>query len=228
MAGYFSYFPKIAYNLNDTSIAMDAQAVTNILTRSKFLSDIANNSSIYFKYSVKDGETPEIIADKIYGDVYRSWIVLLFNNFINPFYDFPLSSDVLNTYIQNKYSQTLQEAQSEIHHYEQEITKVLSSGGSVVSTVVDTTTTSTKEYNFATDILTDKTLPSTADTSLIISTETLSLTGNQTLTITTRLRAVSNYTYEVNENENRRKIVLLDPAYISQVETEFKKLMSNG
>ena len=229
MAGYFSYFPKIAYTLSDNSTTLsNSQLVTNIFTRSKFLSDIANNSSVYFKYSIKDSDTPEIIADKIYGDPYRSWIILLFNNFINPMYEFPLKTDPLNTFIQNKYSQTIEEAQSEIHHYEQEITKVVSLNGTTLYTNVDTFAVSTNEYNFATNTLTPRTVPGVADTSLIVNIETLALQGNQVLTITTKNKAISNYAYEINENEKRREIVLLDPHYITQVEREFKKLMSNG
>ena len=37
------------------------------------------------------GDTPEIIASKYYGDPEKHWIVLLANDIINPFFDFPLN-----------------------------------------------------------------------------------------------------------------------------------------
>jgi len=79
-----------------------------------------------------------------------------------------------------------------------------------------------------TGTLVDRTVPSIADTSLVVSTEQKTLENNQVATIVTRNKAVSNYQYEINENEKRRKIKLLDPAYVAQVEQEFKQLMSNG
>lgn len=230
MAGYFSYFPKLVYNLEDN--AVNAQAVTNILARSTFLKDVANNVSVYFQYQIKDSDTPEVIADKIYGDPYRAWLVLLFNNVINPNYDWPMKNDVLDNYVMSKYGQTLEEAKSEIHHYETEITNTLTKNGMVVN--VDTVTHNISEYgfNFTTNQVVDRSAELAAlyaDTSSNpISTEVTSLTGGYTYTSVTKYKAVSNYTYELNQNEARRQIKLLDPAYAQQVEEEFKKLMRNG
>ena len=224
--GYFNYFPKISYTFDKNSI--NQQAVTNIFARSTFLKEVSNNSSVYFEYQVQDSDTPEIIAHKIYGDAYRSWIVLLFNKLINPSYDFPLKSEVLDEYVKNKYDQTLIEAQAEIHHYAQEVTTTITYNGIQFYQTVATSVISDKEYNFVTETLVDRTVPSIADTSLVISTEQKTLENNQVATIVTRNKAVSNYQYEVDENEKRRKIKLLDPAYVTQVEQEFKQLMSNG
>lgn len=43
----------------------------------------------------------------------------------------------------------------------------------------------------------------------------------------TRINAISNYTYEFNLNEARRKIKLLDRQYVVRVEDEFRKLMQS-
>ena len=115
---YFSSLGKIAYNLNDNTV--DRQTVTNILKRSTFLKEILENTAIAYDYEIKDGDTPEIIAHKLYGDVNRHWIVLLYNNILNPYYEFPLTQDELNTYIQNKYGYDMYTAMQTIHHYEQQ------------------------------------------------------------------------------------------------------------
>jgi hypothetical protein len=61
---------------------------------------------------------------------------------------------------------------------------------------------------------------------VVVSTEQNTLANGQVATIVTRNKAVSNYQNEINENEKRRKIKLLDPAYVTRVEQEFKQLMS--
>ena len=222
--GYFNYFPKIVYTFDKDTV--NQQAVTNIFARSTFLKEIADNSSIYFEYQVQESDTPEVIAHKIYGDAYRSWIVLLFNKYINPLYEFPMKSVVLDEYVQNKYGQTLDEAKDTIHHYEQEVTTTVTFNGVQFYQSSATSIISDKEFNFVTNTLVDRTVPGTADTSVTVSTEQKTLANGQTATIVTRNKAVSNYQYEINENEKRRKIKLLDPAYVSGVEQEFKQLMS--
>jgi hypothetical protein len=222
--GYFNYFPKLVYTFDKNTL--NNQAVTNIFARSAFLKEIVDNSAIYFEYEVQDSDTPEIIAHKIYGSAFRSWLVLLFNKYVNPLYEFPMKSVVLDEYVKNKYDQTITQAQTTIHHYEQEITTTITFNGvkfyeSSVSSII-----SDKEYNFVTETLVDRTVPGTADTSVVVSTEQNTLANGQVATIVTRNKAVSNYQNEINENEKRRKIKLLDPAYVTRVEQEFKQLMS--
>lgn len=226
MSGYFSYFPKLIYTFDKNSI--NQQAVTNIFARSAFLKEVANTTSIYFEYQVKESDTPEIIADKIYGDPFRSWIVLLFNNMINPYFSFPMKNEVLDTYIQNKYSQTITQAKDTIHHYEKEITNTVSKNNLVIYTNVVVHNISQFKFNFANDTLTAETLPTTADTSVIVSTEETALASGFTHISVSRNKSVSNYTYEFNENEKRRAIKLLDSAYVQRVEEEFKRIMRDG
>lgn len=223
MAGYFSYFPKLVYTFDKDTV--NQQAVTNILARSTFLKEVANNTSMYFQYQVKESDTPEIVADKIYGDPYRSWIVLLFNNIINPSYDWPMNNDVLENYIVSKYQQPLETAKTTIHHYEKEITNTITRNGLIVNVDVIKLALTEYGYNFSSNSITNIVLPTVADTTVDDSTETTSLAGGYLRTSVTKHRAVSNYTYEINVNEQKRTIRLLDPAYAQQVEEEFKKIM---
>lgn len=221
--GYFNYFPKIIYTFDKNTL--NQQVVTNILARSTFLKEVSENSSIYFKYQVQESDTPEIIAHKIYGSEYRSWIILLFNKYINPMYEFPLKEYVLEEYITNKYSQTITEAKAAIHHYEQETTKTVTYNGIKFYENAESRRISEYEFNFTTNAIVATTLPATADTSLTVNTETKTLDNGQTITIVTRNKAISNYQHEVNENEARRTIQLIDPAYVTRIEQEFKQLM---
>ena len=222
---YFENFPAIRYTFDKNTI--NVNLVTNILARSTFLKDITNNIDVSYEYQIQETDTPEVIAHKAYGDAYRSWIVLLFNNILNPYYDWPMKSPVLDEYIQNKYGQTLDQAKDTIHHYEQELRKVTTSQGLTTSDITETYVIGEYELNYTTNAVTARALPTVADTSLYVSTDTINY-ETSVLTITTVNKAVSNYTYELEENEKRRNIRILDPRYVQRVENEFKEIMSNG
>ncbi len=102
MAKYFNYFPKTFYTSNND--VNGVEAITNIIARFAFDSQLKENTSAFYPYQVQDSDTPEIIADKYYGNVEYHWVVLLFNNIIDPQFDWPLKSDTLIDYIDKKYT----------------------------------------------------------------------------------------------------------------------------
>jgi hypothetical protein len=222
---YFENFSKLIYTFDKN--VENQQLVTNIFARSTFLREIANNSTIAYEYQVTDEDSPEVIAHKIYGDAYRSWIILLFNQIINPYYDWPLKNEVLDAYIAKKYGQTVDQARATIHHYEKRVVKTSSYEGVTLSDTIETSEIGEYDVNFTTGVITPAPVPTVADTAVIVSTETLNYT-TYILTIVTSYKAVSNYTYEFEENEKKRTIKLLEPAYVQRVEDEFKELMVNG
>ena len=71
---YFDNFPIISY---DATGDKNFKQMRDITTRIKFKTAIQNNSALFAKYNVKDGETPEAIAYREYGDTNLHWIVLL-------------------------------------------------------------------------------------------------------------------------------------------------------
>jgi hypothetical protein len=229
MAGYFSNFPIIRYSLDD-SASDNIQYVTNILQRSTFLKEVLDNSALYYQYEMKDGETVEQIADKLYGDSNRHWVILLFNKVTNPNYEFPLTAEELDSYIENKYGISVTESQVTIHHYEQQIVRSTVLNGLTTDTNTDVYTVSEYSANYDTGELTPRTLPTLYSPSEV-STEQIPLNppaNTLFLVQTSSIAAVSIYDYEAQLNEDRRKINLLDASYISKVETEFKRLMSTN
>ena len=85
---YFSNFPITLYSLDDRKTV---QVITNIATRGTISEEITNNLSLFYPYSIKDGETPEILADKIYNDSELHWIILHCNEIHDAMFDWPLS-----------------------------------------------------------------------------------------------------------------------------------------
>tara|TARA_B100001057_G_scaffold460121_1_gene510909 strand:- start:7 stop:549 length:543 start_codon:yes stop_codon:yes gene_type:complete len=111
MAKFFPQFPKIQYNLSGKN--GNTNVVTDIFRRVKIRSKIADNVSLLDKYDVSEGEKPEDIAYKIYGDTDFFWVVTLVNNIVNRYYDWPLPEYVFQQYLKDKYSNP-----DSIHHYE--------------------------------------------------------------------------------------------------------------
>ena len=109
---YFKNFPQLLYSFS-TGLTVSAFVVTDILRRVKMdQTDIINLLS-YDEYDILDGETPEIIADKLYNDSNYHWVILIANEIIDPRYDWPLSTTALNLYITDKYGSST----ASIHHY---------------------------------------------------------------------------------------------------------------
>ena len=107
---YFSKFPKMLYDLQDNG---NLKLVPDIFRRIKVRSKIKDNISLYDKYDVGEGETPETVAFKVYGDTDYFWVVCLMNNIVNRYYDWPLDEYVFQQYVKDKYDNS-----EGIHHYE--------------------------------------------------------------------------------------------------------------
>ena len=73
---YFKNFPIIPY---DSVGDLQFKDVTNLLRRVGLRAKLKSNTSLYDTYNVKEGETPEMIAFKLYGDSKLHWIVLMVN-----------------------------------------------------------------------------------------------------------------------------------------------------
>ena len=106
---YFDSFPIIPYGSTDGTI----KNVTNLLRRVAIRSKLKTNVSFFDTYDVKNGETPEIIADKLYDDPKLHWIIMLLNNVTDRYHDWPMSEQQFNSYLNEKYSNP-----DGIHHYE--------------------------------------------------------------------------------------------------------------
>jgi hypothetical protein len=106
---YFSNFRKIQYSFDKKHYKL----VTDIMSRVKIRDGIMDNVSLYNKYDVKSGETPENIAFKHFGNPELHWVILLTNNITDRFYDWPMSEQEFEVFVKDKYSNP-----DGIHHYE--------------------------------------------------------------------------------------------------------------
>ncbi len=87
---YFAKFPIILYDIAGNKVQ---KVVTDIVHRAKIRDIVINNTAVYYPYTVTDSDTPEIIAAKYYGFSGYHWLVLMANDIIDPYYDWPLDYD---------------------------------------------------------------------------------------------------------------------------------------
>ena len=195
---YFNSLPKIRYvdQNNVTTV------YTNLMARASVIPSVLNNALVYYSYDVQDGDTPEIIAYKYYGDVNRFWIVLYCNQLNDPQWDWPLSSNKFQKYILNKYNTG---NLNSTHHYERVTTKT---NINTNTTTIETETISQEVYN-----------------SLQSNTTTTYTLGSETIVVNVAKSIVTNYEYENFVNESKRNIKILNKAYADKLESQFLELM---
>lgn len=80
-----------------------AFAMTDITRNIRFRRDILSQITVYDEYDIVDGETPEIIAEKVYGNSQYHWIVMLANDIYDYKADFPLTQLALDKFVEDKY-----------------------------------------------------------------------------------------------------------------------------
>lgn len=199
---FFGYFPKTTYDINNVRKAPAGphETITDIFFRVAFIKKVINNISSYYVYDVQDGETPEILAERVYGDRGAGWVILYANNITDGQFEWPLPYEAFNKMIIDRYG-SVEDAQSVIHHTEMTITRTNQYGDSHSDTY----------------IIDESDLPG------IENTQSYTL-GNLIITETKTGQQISNYDWELKENDKRRSIKIIKAEYYAQIQTEFKNL----
>ena len=109
---YFSRFPLMAYDIAGNK---QYKLLPDILRRVKLRAGIRSGSFLFDNYDVKDGERPEDIAFKWFGDAEYHWIILMTNNITDRYYQWPLSQPQFAEHLTDKYGAGSEDA---VHHYE--------------------------------------------------------------------------------------------------------------
>lgn len=114
---YFSLTPNILYDQKPISYPFsnsDYVVAKNFFRRYKVNDDIFSYAVLFKQYSINDGERPDTIAEKAYGNVFYDWVILLTNNMVNAQYDWPMTNYVLNKTLESEFD----DPYGTIHHYE--------------------------------------------------------------------------------------------------------------
>ena len=107
---YFSRFPMMVYDMKDDN---NYKLLPDILRRIKTRSAIAASLSLFDTYDVRNGERPEDIAFKWFGDAELHWVILMTNNVTDRYYGWPMNDVQFQEFLEDKYDNP-----DAIHHYE--------------------------------------------------------------------------------------------------------------
>ena len=127
MSFYFRPFPKINYDVKKNNSPL---LLTDITKRYKIRDILQQKAAIYYNYTVRDGDRPDLIAFKYYGDETLDWLIFLCNNMMDPYYDWPLDYRKFTAYMKSLYG-SVDVAKSTVFEYR----KILN----VQSTLIDGT-----------------------------------------------------------------------------------------
>ena len=187
MANYFRNLPRVGYDINGTG-KNSFLSVTNIMKRVKFKPSVLEDISNYYPYFVKEGERPDIVAHAQYGNIGYAYLILLVNDIYDPNFDWPLSSQIFEKFIINKYG-SVTIALSGVKNYFQIIRAEVARTG---------TSERVPEVKFAVDETTFNALG----------------TGDRS--------TLSNYDHEVELNDAKREIRLINPDFIQDIDYQVK------
>ena len=113
---YFDNFPKILYDFPLTETENKFLAVRDITTNIRFKTDFIKSISVYDTYKIKNGESIEDVAEKLYGSPDNHWILMVFNDRYDHIEDMPLDNNDFERAVNRKYGTRL----NDVHHYEKD------------------------------------------------------------------------------------------------------------
>lgn len=90
----FKYIPKIDYN-NITSL--------NLLLEIEVIRKYLDDYTKFYTYVVKDGERPDLLANRFYNDSRLDWVLYLINDVTDPYKDWVMDSTHFKNYLESKY-----------------------------------------------------------------------------------------------------------------------------
>ena len=229
---YFSRFPQVIIQSNNKPII-----ITDFLRRVALSEKFRFNTVALDDYLVKDGETPEMISNLFYGKPDYHWVILMANDITNPREEWPILDAKVTDLVYQKYDFVIGVPSGAAYNANDVITsdndgtflvsKVVGNNvylrsqvGKIVLTTSNTLNNTTEETeNLVISSVTDpeEGVHHYYDTELgYIVDEDFS---NDTI-------PVSNYTYEVEINDAKRNVKILNLAYVEQVVREFTDLIN--
>ena len=204
--GYFRELPNILYQspLLHKNSSADYISIKNLFRRAKLYDYLNDNVSIFNKFVIGDGDRPDTIAESLYNDSSLDYVVVLVAGITNINHEWPLQDFQVYDYALQKYG--TESKMFENHHYE--TFEIKDDKGRQI---------------LPPDLIVDKDFKMDGSALRFNSTYTLiSEAGNSQLddkneyTVLTDniARAVSNFEYEISENEKKREINVLRSGYL--------------
>jgi hypothetical protein len=99
--GFFKHIPDIVYDFKSDGTYYRAKDLFRKVSAWSYLQE---GVSGYNYFRITEGERPDVVATKLYGDSTLYWTFFLVNENLQDFNDWPKSNQLLEKYIDRKYS----------------------------------------------------------------------------------------------------------------------------
>ncbi len=109
--------PELLYNISSKPLDPDFLFVKNIWRRAEILTEYKSQVTIFNEITVRDGERPEDIATAFYNNPFYNWTVLIANDVVDVYSQWPRSITQLQDFINQKYDNP----QATKHHVTTEV-----------------------------------------------------------------------------------------------------------
>ena len=213
---YFSKFNYVNYYFPDNK----NRVFKNLSTRLELLDKVKNDDTSFTNYYIKDGETPDIVSFKTYEKSEYHWCILLVNNIVNVYKEWPKTNQQLEDYLVEKYKKQKTQSGTTVTLSRAATLEFINFVGSPSNNYEDSDGTygvvyrprhfidsGEDIYNF------DSAMGEYKD-------------AFDRAAVRPTLKPVSYYTHEFNMNETNRNIVLPSSNLIQQMERELRVLLS--
>lgn len=244
---YFKNFPKFIYDFKyDSTDDTKTSVVMDVTRNIRFRRDLLANVTVYDEYDIQDGDTPEIVAERIYGNPEYHWIIMLANERYDYLNDYPLQERDLIKYIADEHNPTL--TSTAWSYNGNTITVTVPLHGLQVSPTTSVTITGAVAgtnapngtYNVASVVDANRfrytvssTPTGTASGTLTINTKNresyirhyVNAEGFVVNSNATGAVAVTHEQAERDENETKRRIKIISPKLLSVILKNYKDLM---
>ena len=195
---YFRNIPDFEYvnRTKDGQFISNYTQVKNFFKKGKIREDLFQDLTVFEKYNVKGDDRPDNVANEIYGDPNLDLVVLLSNNIVNIYNEWPLNQQAFENYVLDKYGTVAK--LDEIHHYESNEVKDLN--GIII-------------------------FPKGVRVSAAQSVSYYEQLSEEVITVNPISKAVTNYQYEQKVNDDKRNIFLIKPIYLNVVFDDLEEMM---
>jgi|TARA_X000001036_G_scaffold164991_1_gene156511 hypothetical protein len=223
---YFNELPNILYQspLGHKTGSGDYIVVKNLFRNIKLLDYLESNSHIFNKYVIKDGERPDTLAKKVYNNSEYDYVVILSARISNIRDQWPLDNRNLYEYSKEKYGiEKLNEAKTIAGRKVYETVEVQDNKGRVIlpkGISIDEgfeMDGPDRRYNGGNWVA----IRPNGRVSITGTT----IGGNASALLNTVAISLSNYQYEVIENDKKRNISILKPSYLQIFLEDFRRIM---
>ena len=197
---YFKQLVDFEYvnRTDDGKLISDYTTVKNLFKRGKLREDIFQETTFFEKYSIQGDDRPDNVAKKVYGDSSYDWVVLLSNNIINIYEEWPLPQAGWDAYLLEKYNNDYDTLYNGIHHYESN--EVKNSQNVII-------------------------FPAGVKVGAAQSVSYFDQASNQQVTVNPVSKGITNYEYESRLNDDKRNIFLIKQIYLNIIFDDIEQMM---